>query len=549
MLDLWAEVLLAGHDTKPVAQAMTAGYDIELEKQKFEFEKMKYEEEKVERGKRLELEEKQWKEEAEYRKAQLELQEGREKREKEKDASVLARLKQFGDALRSSLVKMGADPIELIPFFDNVDRLFIELEVPSDLQVQLLKPFVNDKARVLIGRLDAKSAADYELVKRYLLDQFRLVPQYFLEQFNSIVCQPQETYRSFVSRLTLMIDYYLFSRKVTKFEELRDLLIFDRVKSVLSEGSLSHVLRAENTFSKAWAPPNDLAQMLDVYYANYDKHEKPKASAIGGSSRQSFAGCPRNIVYIKRSYASKDFTKPVSKIAEAGVVPIVKSKAEITAKRCFKCNSPGHLVSACPQRTGGQSVRANKCAISNVDVSIESSDQLIERAAGDVAFGSEISVGNTAGCNATSLCRADQAESCLVPPSKGEGVGLSITTGDEITDCLKRSACDLPVIELAELKFVNIRVAGLPCVVISALADSGSEINVARSDVLSGVDLTSVGFVQLRGILGAPVTAKLVRLHVCLADEMSSEGDYLPIICAVCDNVNEEFILTSHVVD
>jgi hypothetical protein len=59
MLDLWAEVLLAGHDTKPVAQAMTAGYDIELEKQKFEFEKMKYEEEKVERGKRLELEEKQ----------------------------------------------------------------------------------------------------------------------------------------------------------------------------------------------------------------------------------------------------------------------------------------------------------------------------------------------------------------------------------------------------------------------------------------------------------------------------------------------------------
>jgi len=111
------------------------------------------------------------------------------------------------------------------------------------------------------------------------------------------------------------------------------------------------------------------------------------------------------------------------------------------------------------------------------------------------------------------------------------------------------SICALPTIELAQLKFVDIKVAGLPPVIISALVDSGSEINVARSDVLSGVALTSVGVVQLRGILGAPVTAKLVRLHVQLADELSGECDYLPIICAVCDDVNEEFILTSHVVD
>ena len=123
----------------------------------------------------------------------------------------------------------------------------MELHVPSNLQVQLLKPFVNDKARVLINRLDAKNAANYEFVKRHILEQFRLVPQYFLEQFNSVVRQSQKTYRSFVSRLTLLIDYYLSSRKITKFDELRDLLICDRVKSVLSEGSLSHVLRVETT--------------------------------------------------------------------------------------------------------------------------------------------------------------------------------------------------------------------------------------------------------------------------------------------------------------
>jgi len=75
------------------------------------------------------------------------------------------------------------------------------------------------------------------------------------------------------------------------------------------------------------------------------------------------------------------------------------------------------------------------------------------------------------------------------------------------------------------------------------LADSGSEINVAKSDVFSQLNLTSVGSVQLRGILGAPNQANLVQLNIQLADG----GDQnLPIYCAVCDDVHEDFILTAH---
>ena len=140
-----------------------------------------------------------------------------------------------------------------------------------------------------------------------------------------------------MSRLTLLIDYYLSSRKSTKLDELRDLLICDRVKSVLSEDSLKHVLRVETTLPKAWAPPNDLAEMLDVYYANYDKNEKPKASAIGVSSRQSFGGT-RNSVS-KPDYSSKDDSKSSSKTADVETVPVVaRSESEATAKRCFECN-------------------------------------------------------------------------------------------------------------------------------------------------------------------------------------------------------------------
>jgi len=182
-----------------------------------------------------------------------------------------------------------------------------------------------------------------------------------------------------VSHLSLLIES---SRKVTNLNELRDLLICDCVKCGLSEGSLSHVLRVETTFPKAWALRSDLAEMLDVYYANYDKNEKPKASAIGICSRPSFAGTPRYSVYSKTG-ANKDDFKPLNKVAEVKIVPVVaKSKSEAAAKRCFKCNSPGHFVSACPQRATGHSVRSNKCAISNLHVSLESGDQLIERAPG-----------------------------------------------------------------------------------------------------------------------------------------------------------------------
>jgi len=149
-----------------------------------------------------------------------------------------------------------------------------------------------------------------------------------------------------VSRLSLLIDYYLSSRKVTNLNEIRDLLICHRVKCGLSEASLSHVLKVETTFPKAWAPPNDLAEMSDVYCANYDKNEKLKASAIGICSRQSFAGTPRNSVYSKTD-ANKDDFKPLNKVAEVEIVPVVaKSKSQATVQRCFKCNSPGPLVSA-----------------------------------------------------------------------------------------------------------------------------------------------------------------------------------------------------------
>ena len=102
-----------------------------------------------------------------------------------KDESVLVKLKQYGDAIRHFLSKMSDNPMEFLAFFDSIEKLFSELKVPKELEVNLLKPYLSERALVLVNRLAGADASDYEYVKKYLIDQFRS-SQYFFEKFNRI---------------------------------------------------------------------------------------------------------------------------------------------------------------------------------------------------------------------------------------------------------------------------------------------------------------------------------------------------------------------------
>lgn len=60
--------------------------------------------------------------------------------------------------MRNAAFKMSNDPTELLPFLENVERLYHDLRVPVDLRVQLLRPYLSDRVKVLITRLDADRA-------------------------------------------------------------------------------------------------------------------------------------------------------------------------------------------------------------------------------------------------------------------------------------------------------------------------------------------------------------------------------------------------------
>jgi len=135
---------------------------------------------------------------------------------------------------------------ELISFLMNSEQLFAVFDVPASLRAILIQPLLNERAHTYLTKLDPQVSGDYTQLKDALLQEFKLSANVFLERFNTCVKSADETYVSFGSKLTGLLDYYLESRQVTTYEQLCELHICDRIKTVLSQGSLRYILSIES---------------------------------------------------------------------------------------------------------------------------------------------------------------------------------------------------------------------------------------------------------------------------------------------------------------
>ena len=111
-----------------------------------------------------------------------------------------AQIKKYGDALRGAIGRIPTDPADLPSFFDNAERLFDEIKAPLAYRAQLLMPYLSDKARVLVGRMDQTKASDYAEVKKLLLREFKLTPWAYLKKYQAATKTPNETYVMFITR-------------------------------------------------------------------------------------------------------------------------------------------------------------------------------------------------------------------------------------------------------------------------------------------------------------------------------------------------------------
>jgi len=83
-------------------------------------------------------------------------------------------------------------------------------------------------------------------------------------------------------------------------------------------------------------------------------------------------------------------------------------------------------------------------------------------------------------------------------------------------------------LKLVRLNYVNVTVEGIPHSV-SALIDGGSQLNVIDASLIKPFGLTPAGNILIRGIVGQPVQAELVKLKIQLS---ASENE---------PRVNDEF--------
>ena len=198
-----------------------------------------------------------WLADQELKKVQLQRED-----ERLKDEAVQA--KKFGDAMRGSMVHMGPDPIDAVAFFQRAKQLFADYGVPETFKANLIWPFLNQKAKQMLARLTTDVSSKYSSLKDEILREMKLSAANYLQRFNTTVKSDDETFVAYASRLQGLLSYYLESRKVSKFDELCELLVCDRLKSVLPENCLKYVLSIESGHDKRWLPLKNLTDRSTV---------------------------------------------------------------------------------------------------------------------------------------------------------------------------------------------------------------------------------------------------------------------------------------------
>jgi len=134
-----------------------------------------------------------------------------------------------------------------------------------------MRPYLSDKAKFLLSRVDLEKSTDYGAVKRYILQEMQLTPSVYLDKFQSVSPDSTETYHQFANKLSSLFDYYVESRKVGSYEKLMELIVYDRIKASLPPFLSRHVLALESTSTllekRGWLGKHALVVALDAYTA------------------------------------------------------------------------------------------------------------------------------------------------------------------------------------------------------------------------------------------------------------------------------------------
>ena len=95
--------------------------------------------------------------------------------------------------------------------------------------------------------------------------EYKLTPWPYRKRYETATKQSGKTYVMFACRLSTMLNYYIASRNVKTFDDLKFLLVADHIKNMLSPTCFQQVLAVESTEKEGWQAHNTLAEVIDRY--------------------------------------------------------------------------------------------------------------------------------------------------------------------------------------------------------------------------------------------------------------------------------------------
>ena len=122
----------------------------------------------------------------------------------------------------------------LVPaWLSKIRQIFEKNKIDADLQVTLITPYLTGRVREILQNHPETDLASFDALAERLKVEYGLTPAVNKFNFDNATRASEETFTQFCSRLTNLLATYLASKKVENYDQLCQLLIVDRLKSIL----------------------------------------------------------------------------------------------------------------------------------------------------------------------------------------------------------------------------------------------------------------------------------------------------------------------------
>ena len=387
----------------------------------------------------------------------------------------------------------------------------------------LMRPFLNKRAKILVSRMDTEITENYDDLKRAILRELRLTAKGYLEKFQTSTRKEYETFLVWSNRLDATLSAYLESRQVAEFNDLKSLLVTDRMKQATEGTAVSRQIQAiEAQLGEGkWLKHRDLALAMDSYVANRptpkEKEKEKTRESFSGNGRSRFSkwragrSMSRN-----RSLSRSDFdSKKPEELSDVERSGVASGEQKGQRKGCYRCGKSS-CRSYYHDKDGSikPEYKHKVKSVSRVQVERSSTKR--------VRFSKKIKVIND----------------CQIS-SKGDA---------EISQLMKAKKAEEFEILTEPLEYVNVIIKDNKHSEghnLKALKDSGAELTLLKKSVLVKQKMICEprGTVRIRGVVGKPIEANLSWVHMSLPAVTRS----IPVLCAVSDEFHDNFVLPTTV--